>query len=300
LRAGGAIAFALLAVAATAELSQPSEKHFRPDPAKDCHSCAEWNQPQQPFLVYGNTYFVGMAGVSAVLIDGGSELALIDGGLPQSAGPILANVRALGFDPANISTILLSHAHFDHAGGINALQRYTAARVLSSEPGAAALQRGDLLPDDPQFEQPSASRSFPAVENVIAVDDDVVHVVGEVRIRGLHTPGHTPGGMSWTWQACEQGRCLNVVYADSIGPVSAGNYRFSNGLGDAIAASARIIAGLDCDILLGTHPFVFDMLPKYEQGREAFIDPLACRAYGEATLRQLQKRLAAEQSAQAN
>jgi metallo-beta-lactamase class B len=106
--------------------------------------------------------------------------------------------------------------------------------------------------------------------------------------------------MSWTWQACEQGRCLNVVYADSIGPVSAGNYRFSNGLGDAVAASARIIAGLDCDILLGTHPFVFDMLPKYEQGREAFIDPLACRAYGEATLRQLQKRLAAEQSAQAN
>jgi len=273
---------------------------FLADPPSDCRSCAEWNQTQQPFHIFGNTYYVGMAGVSAVLIDGGSELVLIDGGLPQSAAPILANVRALGFDPKQISLILVSHAHYDHVGGVNAIQRYTGARVLASAPAAEALRRGDLLPDDPQYDQPQTHRSFPASRNVSAVHDRETHAFGNSQVLGVFTPGHTPGGMSWTWQACEKSRCLNVVYADSIGPVSVDTYRFSEGLGDQIVRSANTIANLDCDILLGTHPFVFALQRKYEQGREAFIDPQACRDYSEAAAQKLRQRLAAEMVEQAS
>lgn len=272
---------------------------FEADPPVNCHSCDDWNQPQEPFQVFGNTYYVGMAGVSAVLVDGGSELLLLDAGLPQSAAPILANIRELGFDPANISTVVLSHAHFDHAGGINAIQRYSGARVLTSEAGAASLRRGDLLPDDPQYDQPQESRAFPAVENVVVVEDGSQHVVGHATIRGVYTPGHTPGGMSWTWTACEDDRCLDIVYADSIGPVSVDGYRFSDGLGDELARSARRVAELDCDILLVTHPFVFNMQEKFEQGRAAFVDADACRNYGEKSLENLHKRLATENAAAA-
>jgi len=294
MRAVVALAGVLLAAGSAAERQLATANELQPDPASDCHSCEEWNQPQQPFLVYGNTYYVGMAGVSAVLIDGGSELALIDGGLPQSAQPILANVRALGFDPARISLILVSHAHYDHVGGINAIQRFTGARVLTSAAAAEALQRGDLMPDDPQYDQPYAGRSFPAVRNVFVVEDGSEHRFGDAVVRAIFTPGHTPGGMSWTWQSCEQARCLDIVYADSIGPVSADSYLFSEGLGDAIMRSAQVVAGLNCDILIATHPFVFDMHGKYEQGRDAFIDPQACKAYGESTRRTLQERLARE------
>src|SRR5206468_11369568 len=62
-----------------------------------CASCVEWNAPQQPFRVYGNTYFVGTHGLSAILVTSDSGHVLIDGGLPQSAGPIMANIVALGF-----------------------------------------------------------------------------------------------------------------------------------------------------------------------------------------------------------
>lgn len=272
---------------------------FEADPPINCYSCDDWNQPQEPFHVFGNTYYVGMAGVSAVLVDGESELLLLDGGLPQSAAPILANIRKLGFDPARISTIGLSHAHFDHAGGINALQRYSGARVLTSGAGAAALRRGDLLPDDPQYDQPRDSRAFPAVGNVVAVEDGAQHVIGDATIRGLHTPGHTPGGMTWTWTSCEEDRCLDIVYADSIGPVSVDGYRFSDGLGDELAHSARRVADLDCDILLVTHPFVINMREKFEQGRAAFVDADACRKYAEETLENLHKRLATENAAAA-
>jgi len=289
-----AIGVVLLAVTCATAQRSFAQNAVKVDAPINCYSCNEWNQPQEPFQVFGNTYYVGMAGVSAVLVDGGSELLLLDAGLPQSAAPILANIRKLGFDPAKISTITLSHAHFDHAGGINAIQRFSGAKVLSSEAGAASLGIGDLLPDDPQYDQPRENRMYPAVDNVAVVEDGAEYVIGDVTIRGVFTPGHTPGGMSWTWQSCEQERCLDIVYADSIGPVSVDSYRFSDGLGDDLARSARRVAKLDCDILLVTHPFVFNMQEKFEQGREAFVDASACKTYGDATLRRLQDRLAAE------
>jgi metallo-beta-lactamase class B len=278
--------------AAAQQLS--AQNAFEADAPINCYSCDEWNQPQEPFQVFGNTYYVGMAGVSAVLVDGGSELLLLDAGLPQSAAPILANIRKLGFDPEKISTIMLSHAHYDHAGGINAIQRYSGAKVLSSEAGAASLNIGDLLPNDPQYDQPRENRMYPAVENVTVVENGSEYVAGDVTIRGIFTPGHTPGGMSWTWQSCEQERCLDIVYADSIGPVSVDGYRFSDGLGGELAASARRIAEMDCDILLVTHPFVINLQEKFAKGRAAFIDPGACKNYGEKTLEIMQKRLASE------
>ena len=209
--------FLLIAAGRLAVADEP----LQADPAKACFDCEEWNEPHEPFLIFGNTYYVGTAGLTAILIDGGSELALIDGALPQSAPIIAANIRALGFDPREISTVMLSHAHFDHAGGINALQTYTGARVLSSEEGAKALRAGDLLEDDPQFGQPEAGRTFPAVSNVVAIADGDSIAVGDAQVIGVYTPGHTPGGMSWTWRACEKDRCLTVVYADSLRSVSA-------------------------------------------------------------------------------
>jgi len=47
--------------------------------------------------------------------------------------------------------ILLSHAHFDYAGGINALQHLSGVIVYTSPDGAKVLQSGLLQEDDPLF-----------------------------------------------------------------------------------------------------------------------------------------------------
>src|SRR5687768_16969836 len=91
---------------------------FEADPPIECSACAEWNAPRPASRVFGNTYSVGVAGLSALLITSPDGLILVDGGLPQSAPLIVANVRALGFDPKEIELIVSSHEHFDHAGGI--------------------------------------------------------------------------------------------------------------------------------------------------------------------------------------
>lgn len=282
------VATALLAIFLCAAAS------LTPDPSIQCSDCRDWNEPQAPFRIFGNTWYVGTAGLSSILIDTGSGLILLDGGLPQSAPLIDANLRGLGFSIDEVRYIALSHAHFDHAGGIAALQRASGARVLSSTAGAEALRRGALLPTDPQFGFGPERTDFPAVANVTAIEDGETILLGDVTLRGIHTPGHTPGGMSWTWRSCEGGRCLDMVYADSLSPVSAPGFRFSGGAAKAIRTSADRIAGLDCDIMLAPHPFLFDLQARAERGEEAFIDDQACRRYAEDSLARLERRLRTE------
>jgi glyoxylase-like metal-dependent hydrolase (beta-lactamase superfamily II) len=70
------------------------------------------------------------------LLDGGSELALVDAGCGQrdSLERILANVRDDGLDPARITTLLLTHWHPDHSGGAAALRDRLAPRLRVHAP----------------------------------------------------------------------------------------------------------------------------------------------------------------------
>ncbi|HEY0233177.1 MAG TPA: MBL fold metallo-hydrolase, partial [Dokdonella sp.] len=77
-----------------------------------------WTQPQEPALIYGNTYYVGTVGISSILIHTEAGSILLDGTLEKSAPLVEANIRKLGFKVEDVKLILNSHAHFDHAGGI--------------------------------------------------------------------------------------------------------------------------------------------------------------------------------------
>jgi metallo-beta-lactamase class B len=88
------------------------------DGALNCDNCKEWNKPVKPFNVYGNTWYVGVNGLSSVLITSPGGHILIDGALPQSAALIEANIKALGFRIEDVKLIVNSHAHWDHAGDL--------------------------------------------------------------------------------------------------------------------------------------------------------------------------------------
>ena len=66
----------------------------------------DWNTPQTPFALYGNTYYVGTHGLSAVLITSPQGHILIDGGSEKSAPQIMRNMRQLGFKVEDIRFIL--------------------------------------------------------------------------------------------------------------------------------------------------------------------------------------------------
>ena len=160
----------------------------------------------------------------------------------------------------------------------------TGARVYSSEAGVATLTSGQLQEGDPQFVADSDSGHFPAVRNVVAAGDRERLVFGE--LTAVHTPGHTAGSVSWTWQSCALGTCYDVVYADSLTAVSAQGFSFAeSGAADRLIESAGIIADLECDILLSPHPFFFGLSDKLriDEGNP-FVNELACTFYAEEAL----------------
>jgi glyoxylase-like metal-dependent hydrolase (beta-lactamase superfamily II) len=268
--------------------------------ARHCSSCEEWNAPQPPFRIHGNTYYVGPRGLSALLIAGDDGHVLLDGALPQSAPLISASIAALGLRIEDVRWILLSHAHFDHAGGIAALQRASGAQVGATPLAAAALRRGNVTADDPQAGEGAAAMAFPPVAEVVEIADGESVRVGALEVTALHTPGHTPGGSSWHWQSCEDGACRTFVYADSLTPVSSDGFRFSD---DAtlVASFERSIArigALDCTLLVSTHPGFSGLFERLQGGTDAdpFVDPAACRDYAGASATRLRRRLAQEQA----
>ena len=292
----------ILTVAAL--LATAPQTALRPDPPHTCPDCDEWNRPYEPFRVFGNTYYVGAAGVSALLIAGNAGSILLDGGLPQTAASIDANIRKLGFKTQDIKLIVNSHAHYDHAGGIAAIQRASGASVAASAAGKRALEQGGPTPDDPQYAFGRDANAFPAVRNVRAVADGETLRVGDLAITAHLTPGHTPGSTTWSWRACDGPTCHAIVYADSLNAVSAPDFRFTGGGGrpsivESMRTSIEKVATLPCDIVIGVHPSATDLDGKVKRRRERqtvdpFVNPNGCRLYAAGARSRFEARVAEE------
>lgn len=265
-----------------------------------CPSCAAWNAPRPALHIFGTTYYVGTEGLSAMLVTSEEGHILIDGGLPESAPIILENIESLGFRIEDVKLILNSHAHFDHAGGIGALQRASGARVAASPSSAPVLERGTSGPDDPQY---GVALPFPPARDVRTIADGEVLRVGPLALTAHFTPGHTPGGTSWSWRACEGKRCLDFVYADSQTPVSADGFLFTKSATypSAIQDFERgfsVLESLACDVLVTSHPTASDFWHRASmqdgRGVDAFVDREACMRYAATARQALARRVEAE------
>ncbi|MCC7124213.1 MAG: subclass B3 metallo-beta-lactamase [Acidobacteria bacterium] len=250
------IAAALVAVAVQTVLPRTAYAQLKPDVPLVCDLCDAWNKDVTPVKRFGNTYTVGTDGLSSVLVTSSAGHVLLDGALPQSAALIDQHIRALGFRTEDIKLILVSHGHYDHAGGVNALQRLSGARVGGSPSTATALRMGTITPDDPQAGFGVEANRFPKVSNVEDLADGQVLRVGDIAITVHHVPSHAPGSTAYTWRSCEGTDCRNVVYADSLTSVAAPGFRFSDDPARVATFRKSIakVAALPCDILIAPHP----------------------------------------------
>lgn len=284
-----------LSVTAQAQpADDPLTRPISPDYAQ------RWLSPLPPARIFGNTHFVGFAGLGVVLIRTEDGLILIDGAVPQAVRDIEANIRELGFRVEDIRYILTTEPHWDHAGGVAALARDSGATVLAGAPVVEAFRTGRVASDDPQA---AHLTPFPAVANVRGISDGETVRLGDTVVTGRATPGHTAGSMSWSWRSCEGERCLNVVFGASLNAVSADGYRFSDPANAAIVASFRrsfaAMRALPCDILITSHPDQTGLDERYRRFQAGetpnpLIDANACRAYADVTERRLDTRLATE------
>ena len=265
--------------------------------AIDCPQCETWNQDQVPFQIFGNTYYVGTRGLSSVLVTSPAGHVLIDGALPQSAPLIARHVEQLGFHMRDVKIILNSHVHFDHAGGIAELQKISSATVIASDIAANVLRSGQVDRSDPQFAHLIPYSGASAVE---ALGERQSVVLGTLQLNVIHTPGHTPGGTSWTWKACEGGRCVTVVYGDSLSAVSDDTFKYRGderypGAAADMSASIAALDAVPCDILVAPHPEFTRLWSTFDVhgigDRSQLIDSSACKRYAATAKARFDRRL---------
>lgn len=258
--------------------------------AAACTDFDEWDKPGPPFRIYGETYYVGTCGIAAILIADARGHTLIDSGTDKGAEIVLTNIRSLGFDPGAVETILMSHEHFDHVGGIARLQTATGATILATAPAAAVLRSGKTAANDPQAGE-NHPPFAPVTGRLRVIEGGSTHRDFE----SIATPGHTLGALSWRWRACEGADCRWLVYADSMNPISDDAYRFSAhpALVSAFRKGIADLAASSCHILVTPHPGSSG-LRKRLAGELPLVDASGCRAYAAGVTQRLDKRLADE------
>ena len=246
-----------------------------------------WRQPVPAFALADNSWYIGTAGLSAVLVRTAEGAVLIDGGLPQAAPLLLRRMRELGVQPDDLKLILHSHAHIDHAGPLAEVKRATGARVVGNAESAVLLARGGS--DDIHF---GNGMSFaPVVVDRIVMDREVVEL-GGVRFTARFTPGHTPGSTSWTWDDRRDGKVLRIAYVDSL---SAPDYRLVDnprypGIVDDYRRTFATVRALPCDLLLTPHPDASGWVPANTSSPNP--KPMACSTYADGAERAMEAELA--------
>ncbi len=252
-----------------------------------------WSDTAPPAHVFANVYMVGTCGIVSLLITTPQGHFLIDGATAEAAADIAENIRILGFDPKDVRYLLGTHEHVDHAGGLAELQRITGAKFVTRAEAKAAMESGMPHPTDPQrgllplFEGPKA--------DMVIRDGDTLRI-GKQVVKMIATPGHTPGGSSWTWQSCDDEKCQQMIFAESLNAVSTDAYRFTDHpeyVATLRGSIAMIGAIGKCDILIGGHPAQTEFFERLA-GEKPLADPASCKTYAEKALARLETRLARE------
>ncbi|MDX2238421.1 MAG: subclass B3 metallo-beta-lactamase [Hyphomonadaceae bacterium] len=233
-----------------------------------------WRRPVEPFTILGNVHYVGAEGVSAFLITTPQGHILLDGGVAEMAAPIAANIAALGHDVRNVRYLLNSHAHFDHAGGLAALQMQTGATFVASEADRATLESGHI------GYGPAAEIDFAPIRVDRVIADGETIELGGVRMTAHMTPGHTRGCTSWrtvTRDAHGAERsvffhCSATVAGQSLAPEA-----YPGIVADFRRSFTEIVPAITADVFLSNHGQFFDLAGKRARQRagdaNAFVDP---------------------------
>jgi glyoxylase-like metal-dependent hydrolase (beta-lactamase superfamily II) len=136
------------------------------------------------------------------LVDGGSELALIDVGAGMGAARVIEHVERDGLDPGLIRHILCTHAHGDHAGGAAAMRALLPkASLASAREAADPIRKGDEVWTS--VASAKTAGIYPAgyhlepcqVDRELGDGDRIV--VGDLELECIDTPGHARGHVSF-------------------------------------------------------------------------------------------------------
>jgi metallo-beta-lactamase class B len=191
-------------------------------------------EPQQ---VFDNLYFIGQGAVSAWAVRTSAGLVIIDSlNNPSEAEYILvAGLRKLGLNPADMKYVIITHEHGDHYNGARYLQDTYGVQAVASDVAWTAMDDGS--PTRPHRD--------------ITVRDGQKWVVGDTTFQFTLTPGHTPGALSTILPVYDHGRRhLGAIFGGFGIPGSQPNKILQL---ESLDRFAQITRWAGVDVLLANH-----------------------------------------------
>jgi glyoxylase-like metal-dependent hydrolase (beta-lactamase superfamily II) len=195
------------------------------------------------------------------LIASGGEAALVDAGTGGGTGRVIANVRKAGADPRSVRYLFLTHCHYDHTGGAEAVRKETGCAVVAHELDAEYLEAGDS--------RVTAASWYGSWMEPLAIDIKVTETerrfaVGSLEVAFRHAPGHSPGSaVLWTRS---DGR-LVLFGQDVHGPLN----DTLRSVREDYVRSLEFLLSLEADILCEGHFGVFIGKDKVRDFIESFL-----------------------------
>ncbi|MDR1832060.1 MAG: MBL fold metallo-hydrolase [Fusobacteriaceae bacterium] len=218
-----------------------------------------WILRHRPFRIVGDVWFVGNNYVSCFLLDTEKGLVLIDTAFQETAYLLFDSIRALGFDPGKIKTLLLSHGHFDHCGAAKLVQEYADCEIwLGEKDHFFFTERPDLI----LFEH-----LVPRFRIDKFYDYNGVLDFGNVKVKPVLTPGHTPGTTTFLIETVHNGNTVTCVMHGGLGINGLTRDELeSNGLPLSLQqeflSSLEYLKTIRPDVVLASHVHQYNMLER--------------------------------------
>lgn len=148
-----------------------------------------------------NVYQLTVRGVNVILI-AEEKLTLVDTGFRGCSAQIIDYIHNLGRSVEEISLIIITHNHFDHAGGLAELRGLTGAKVAAHKADVREIEKHLPYPvwvqkimRIPPFSALYQAFTLQAGEVDIQLEGgEVLEPLGGLQV--IRTPGHTSGSIS--------------------------------------------------------------------------------------------------------
>ncbi len=181
------------------------------------------------------------------LVRFGDKAALIDAGCGQAHSRLKKNISECLPQNVQLEYLLLTHCHFDHTGGAEAVRREFGCLIVAHELDAVYLESGDS--------EVTAASWYDARLEPLSVDlklrgEESTLEIGSGSITAIHWPGHSPGSVVYTTHIDGQ---LVLFGQDVHGPVHPALLSDE----EQYQASLKKLIALNADILLEGHFGIF-------------------------------------------